>query len=343
MRPSFAFIVHPRNERDMFRADRLSLLREISADDDDFVARVRKLPPTIVGEVLFGFSPFRGILIGVGCLPDEILTRRGRAEIVRAVQLALDTGVDVIGLGALTAPATRGGVTLLDHLPDGVTITNGNAYTVAVLVDDVLEAVAKRALDHDARVAIVGCTGSVGTAVAGMLHDARIQLVLIGRSAHKAERMLRARVPTAHFSGQVRDAAMADVVLVVTSDPSARLALHDLREGTFVIDAAEPKSVPEQDVRDCSGRVTVCRGGRVRIQGYGSTYDLGLDDPDETYACLAETYLFTCDGIRENSVGPVEPELARRLRRTAARHGVERAGLGAGEGEARARELVHPR
>ena len=65
------------------------------------------------------------------------------------------------------------------------------------------------------------------------------------------------------------------------------------------------------------------RGGRVRIPGYHSTYDFGLEDSADTFACLAETYLFAREGIWEHSVGAPQPEFARRLERAASRHGVQ--------------------
>src|SRR2546422_2011571 len=88
--PSFAFIVHPRNHEDIFRVSALSLLRDLSTSDVDFLARVSALRPLIIGELLFGFSPFRGDLISIACLPPDVPTARGRREIVRAAQMAAD-------------------------------------------------------------------------------------------------------------------------------------------------------------------------------------------------------------------------------------------------------------
>src|SRR5271170_4930615 len=108
-RPAFAFIVHPRDEHDFFRARCLTLLRDLSTDDEEFVCRACKCPPTVVGEILFGFSPFRGALVSIGCLPKQVVTARGRAEITHAAQMMVEQGVSVIGLGALTSSATDGG------------------------------------------------------------------------------------------------------------------------------------------------------------------------------------------------------------------------------------------
>jgi len=73
----------------------------------------------------------------------------------------LRIGPDLL-VSAFTAPATAGGRRLLRYLPRGVTLTNANAYTAAVVRRNVEEAAAAGGLGPRARVALVGCTGSVG-------------------------------------------------------------------------------------------------------------------------------------------------------------------------------------
>jgi predicted amino acid dehydrogenase len=348
--PSFAFIVHPRDEDDIRRARCMSLLRTFSSDDADFLARALSLPPTLLGDVTIGFSPFRGELISIACLSEDVMSVRGRREIERAVDLAVHRGASVIGLGALTAPATAGGARLVDRVPPGVTLTNGNAYTAAVLVESVADASETFASRSPARVAVVGCTGSVGTVVSRLLAARGFDLVLVGRTASKARRLLGDLAPVASFSGEPSDAGSADVVLLLTSAPSARLPARSLSEGVVVIDAAEPPNVREEDERAWAGRVAYARGGRALIPGFRSAHDFGLDGPEETYACLAETYLFAREGIRDHSVGSPGEEAAERMARVAKRHGVSPAPLvfrqpraADSAGGRRKREVVPPR
>jgi len=95
-------------------AKRSAECRAVSADDADFVARVQTLPPTVVGEVRFGFDPFRGDIVSIPCLPGDVVTDRGRDAILGAARIAIDRGAKVIGLGALTSPATHGGEWLVE-------------------------------------------------------------------------------------------------------------------------------------------------------------------------------------------------------------------------------------
>lgn len=320
--PSFVFVVHPRNEDDIFHATCLSLLRQVSASDEDFVARALKIPPTILGEATFGFAPFWGEVITIGCLPRDVPSARGRREILRAARIAVDRGASVIGLGALTAPSTEGGRMLLDQLPAGVTVTNGNAYTAAVLRSNVTEARDALGLDRPTRVAVLGCTGSVGSAVSRLLADAGFDLVLVGRQIARIRRVLGDIADAATLSEEVADVSGADVVLVLTSAASARLKREWLREGIVVIDGAEPANVSEGDARAWHPQVTVTRGGRVLVPDYHCTYDFRLGEAHETFACLAETYLFAREGIRQHSVGPPDPTTCERLERVATRHAV---------------------
>jgi predicted amino acid dehydrogenase len=321
-RPSFCFVVHPRDEEDIFHATCLSLLREMSDSDADFVARALKIPPTILGEITVGFSWCRGELITIGCLPRDVPSVRGRREIVRAAQIAVDRGAAVIGLGALTSPCTDGGRMLVDELPSGATVTNGNAYTAAVLRANVVEASEALGLDRPARVAVIGCTGSVGSAVCRLLAQSRFELLLVGRQIAKIDRVLGDLAAAFPVSDNVADVVGADVVLALTSSPSARLKRAWLRDGAIVIDAAEPGNVGEADARAWDPLVRVCRGGRVLVPDYHCTYDFRLEGPQETFACLAETYLFAREGLRQHSVGLPDPKSCEHLERVAERHGV---------------------
>ena len=58
------------------------------------------------------------------------------------------------------------------------------------------------------------------------------------------------------------------------------------------------------------------------IPGYSSSAELRMPDRRCTLACLAETYLFAREGIREHSVGHAAVELAVELERIADTYGV---------------------
>ena len=223
------------------------------------------------------------------------------------------------------SPATGGGLTIIRNLPHNVTLTNGNALTAAIVCRNVGDA-ARSLLGSGFRqaiVAVVGCTGSVGGAATRLFADAGYRLVLIGRNRQRVERDF-ADLPAAMCSEHLGDIARADVVVLLTSDASARVTADLPREGSVVIDCAQPVNIVRTSYDEFVKRaIVVVEGGIVRIPGYSSTDDFGFSDRAETFACLAETYVFARCGIREHSVGRRTAEDARRIERLAAQFGVE--------------------
>lgn len=334
--PWFAFLVHPRDVTDVRRLRGAGVLEQYSMDEEEFLARALSSPPWVIGEVRFGSNPARGELIGVPCMPENVMRAAGRALVAKAAGLAVQRGARVIGLGGLTSPATRGGSLLLPGLRSGFTVTTGNAYTAVVARDNVLEACASLPLHRQPTVAVVGCTGSVGAAATRLLADEDLQLILVGRSEFRVRETLSDVLDERMtVCSDIVGVAEADVVLLLTSDPSARLRpliFERCDRGVIVIDVAQPANVtpllyPEFERLG----VAVVEGGVVDVPGLSCTYDLGLPG-NSTFACLAETYLFAREGIAQHSVGPASVDLARVLERAAQRRGLTTRPLASVEG-----------
>ena len=96
-----------------------------------------------------------------------------------------------------------------------------------------------------------------------------------------------------------------------------------LKPGAAVVDFAQPANVPLQEYPEFrAAGISVAEGGIVRIPGYRCTQDFFLDTPEETFACLAETYLMAGTGLRDHSVGYPSPEFARMMSSLAVQHGI---------------------
>ena len=203
------------------------------------------------------------------------------------------------------------------------TLTNTNAYTAVVVRANVHEAAAALGLGPGARVALIGCTGSVGVPASRLLADDGFPLVLVGRTEERVRRHLGHLETKVQFAAGLDSAIGSDVVVLLTSDASARLTPEHVSPGTVVIDFAQPANVVPDAVAEFERQgVTVLEGGIVRVPDYWCSVDLGLADPADTTACVAEAYLFAREGIQGHSVGRPTTELARRLERAALRHGV---------------------
>ena len=321
--PAFVFLTHLRDDDDLHRIGASSFLRRYSDGEDDFRRKMCSLPPLVAGEISFGFGPVRGEVVVVMRMPDELLAGSGGRSVIDGLEVALARGAPVIGLGALIAPATAGGARLLRHLPTGVTLTNTNAYTAVVVRANVHEAAAALGLGPRTQVAVIGCTGSVGVPASRLLAADGFPLVLVGRTVERVRRHLGDLEGRARVAAGLDSALGSDVVVLLTSDLSARLTPEHVSPGAVVIDFAQPANVVPAAMAAFERRgVAVVEGGIVRVPDYWCSVDLGLADPADTTACVAEAYLFAREGIWAHSVGRPTPELARRLERAALRHGV---------------------
>jgi predicted amino acid dehydrogenase len=254
-------------------------------------------------------------------LPEQIAGTEGKRFVREAVDLAASRGARVVGLGGLTAPATGGGLLLCDSAPRGVTLTNGNALTAFAVRENVIDASRVMGLGKRARVAVVGCTGSVGGAASRLIAAAGFPLCLVGRN----EQRVRRTFPDvdATFAGDLRAAARADIVVLLTNDATALLEPHMVAPHTVVIDCAQPPNVPRGRYAEfAANHVIVVEGALVSIDGYAITGDLAVSEPAATFACLAETYLTARAGIRQHSVGRPSVTDALRMSDLAARLGV---------------------
>lgn len=329
--PWFSFVVHLRSFDDLERWSTTATMS--GADAEERRKHVLHGPPLLASTFRFRSNPLTGELIVIPRLPEDIIYGEGPRLVARAVQIAADRGSRVVGLGGLTAPATRAGTSLLPSLPRGVVLTNGNSFTAVAASANVLEACEFLGQPHPL-VAVIGSTGSVGVAASQLLADHDLDLLLIGRSTERVRRVAPKKTNGIRFSDRLADVLDADVVLVLTSDKSARLRPEhfDGSRERVVIDVAQPSNVPVTS-REAfrRRRALVVRGGWALVPGAISSHahEAVMTDGDPTAqpgsapACMAETYLFAADGLREHAVGAASPELARMLQRIAARRGVK--------------------
>jgi predicted amino acid dehydrogenase len=318
-------LVHFRDKSDMYRVGGTEFLRRYSLDDDDYERKLCSFPPVVAAGLTFGMdTAICGELVMVMRQAESLFLPSARTDVMEAVDLAVQRGTRVIGLGGLTSPATGGGQLVAEHVPASVTVTNGNAYTAAIVRSNVVDVVEALELDRPATVAVVGCTGSVGVAATWLLAAAGLDLILVGRTVQSVQERLPGLAGEHRCTDSVDALAGADVVVLLTSNPGAHLQPAHVRPGGVVLDVTEPVNIqPEAVAEFQAGGVTVLRGGRARIPSYRSSTDLGSDvPPPDAYACFAETYLFAREGIREHSVGRPTPAQAEEMERIARRHGV---------------------
>lgn len=321
--PWFAFVCHPRDDRDLLSYGASTLVRAYSVSQSEFRDRVCTAPPQVTGALRFGGAAIHGEVIGAIRMPEQISAPAGYRDVLDAIDLGIARGAGVIGLGGLTAPATQGGALVLPRLPGNVTVTNGNALTAAIARRNVGEVVQLLDLDRAARVAVIGATGSLGMPASMLLAEDGYELLLVGRGLRRTRSLLGELAGSARLSGSIKDVADCDVVVIVTSSETARVAPEWLRPGTVVIDVAQPHSIPPEDIAVFAEHgVAVVEGGLVTFPAFSSDHDFFLPEPRAAFACLAETYLFAREGIRAHSIGRPSADLALKLEKLAMVHGI---------------------
>lgn len=263
-----------------------------------------------------------GHVIAVPVGGRQLLTE-DRRWVVGRVEAAIDRaqalGATVIGLGALTAPATGAG-RLLRERP-GVTLTTGNAFTAHLTVEAL-----RRLLPaaHGGHIAIVGASGSVGSCVVRLLADEPLgtDLTLIARNPRRLGELaaeFRAQSTGVAVRAQTTmDAASdADLVLVLTSATDALIGPRHLKHGAIVLDDTQPRNTDPELVRERPD-VRVIDGGVAAVPGIRLRGDIGLPR-GLAYACLCETMLMAFDGADGDETGQARVDHALRMRDAARR------------------------
>ncbi|MDN5767319.1 MAG: semialdehyde dehydrogenase [Humibacillus sp.] len=297
--PSFAFLVHPRGQLSHDLARVWNPLGHLPEGLCDNALRRLPLPPVVMARVEIGGHRVGSIVLvpfGARHLLDQ--PGEGRRRVGRAVDKAVSLGSSIVGLGALTATVTGGGTSLRRRTDVGV--TNGNAFTAAI-VDTQARALLMDAVHpaSDRHVAVVGATGSVGSAVTRLL--ARDQAVgrftLVARSAPKLAALAgeTSALVSTLATNRMRAVAGADLVILLTASADSVLGSEHLAPGAVVLDATQPRNT-SPDLAEQRPDVLVVDGGVVDIPSLRMLGgNIGLPD-GSAYACFAETALLALTG-----------------------------------------------
>ena len=322
-RSRFAFLIHPRTD---VSAD-LALINPLFGllPSRVYETAMRHLPmrPWVQATIRANDDPAApfGEVIAIPLSPRQLLGP-DRAFVQRrideAIDYAIDRGADIVGLGALTAPATSGGARLRKRTDVGV--TNGNAFTAAATARSVAQIAS--GLGRPPVVALVGATGSVGTAVARAVarYGVAAKLLLVGRTTSSLAALAADLGSGTRWSTELTECRDADIVVLMTSAADSLLTSAHLKLGAIIVDDTQPRNTSPELIAQRPD-VVIVDGGVVLTPGLirrGSS--IGLAN-DRSFACLAETALLALDGHRgHGTIGRPSMEQVSRMERLAARH-----------------------
>jgi fatty aldehyde-generating acyl-ACP reductase len=260
-------------------------------------------------------------------LPPEVAYKK----IVQTGMLAQRLGARILGLLAFTSVIGDGGVTIAHSL--GIPVTTGRSLTVATAVEGVEQAANCKGIRlESATAAVVGATGSIGSACAELLAPMVAELILVGRQnsrlAEVGTQVREAGVPRVRISTNLEAIREADVVLSTTNSARPIIQPEHLKRGAVICDVAIPPDVSPRVAAE-RGDVLVFEGGVMDIPGeVDFHFDFGLS-PGKAYACMAETMVLALEGRYENySIGKqMQAGRVREIAQLARKHGFKLAEL----------------
>lgn len=333
---TFAFIIHPISaKKDVAR--KYPILGKILTEKQiDYFCQF--WPPVYLSQIdgirsASTGKEITGWLVAAPYTPRMMLSlsvKRVYRKIIQTGHLAERLGARILGLGAFTAVAGDGGITIAQALD--IPVTTGDSYTVALAVRAAREAASQMGINlSQATAAVVGATGAIGAPCSELLADETSRLILVGKHPRSVEAIRerctggRAQVESTTDLARIRD---ADVILSATSAAGGVIQPEHLKPGAVVCDVAVPPDV-SQAVARLRDDVLVVEGGMVDVPGsVNFHFNFGYP-PGKAYGCMAETMALAFESHYEDYTLGKSIEIARvrEIDEIAARHGFRLSGL----------------
>ena len=304
---TFAFIIHPIDPKGDVTRKYPFLGRVLPESMIHFLCTF--WPPVYISQIdgitsKSTGSRVTGWFIAAPYTPQRMLEIPERAvyrKIIETGHLAEKLGARILGLGAFTSVVGDAGITIAENLD--IPVTTGDAYTVAIATQAILEAARLMEINlSEAKTAIVGATGAIGSTCAELLATEVSHLILIGRNEEKLEAVReRCEEGSAELvtSTNINLIHEADLIMTVTSATEAIIEPKHLKPGAVVLDVARPRDVSKRVAAERKD-VLVIEGGMVEVPGpVDYHFNFGFP-PGKAYACMAETMVLAMEGRYED-------------------------------------------
>jgi predicted amino acid dehydrogenase len=366
----FAFVIHPLSQKYLTNLKPLEILSNVSppAVMDAVEKAIAYTPPLVYSEVEGIRSPSgveaKGWLITVGGTPKQIMAHSPEftyRQLLAAADMAKKMGAQIMGLGAFTKVVGDAGVTVAKRAP--LPITTGNSYSASGALWAAHDAAIRLGfikLEKGKRIKgkamVVGATGAIGSACARLLARTAEEVHLVSPESAKLlvleESILRespgVKLVLASYADSDRSIGDMDMIVTATSGAGKKiLDIMKVKPGCVITDVARPLDLPPGEVAKRPD-VLVIESGEVYLPGKVRMKQIGFEDHNVVYACLAETIVLTLEGRFENfTLGrTIEWEKVHEIYKMGLRHGMRLAaisgvnGVYSDEDIARVRELA---
>ncbi len=300
-RGEFAFLVHPRDLSDVSRKYYFA-----KKFPNWLLGLTTRFLWPIVASRITGLKDkdgksILGYVVVCPLTADQMMKKRRLAKkrIIQTAKLAEKIGVKIIGLGALGASLTRGGLDLIDEVNIG--ITTGAAYTVKIVTDNVFSVldIWKLSVDN-VLIGIVGAAGSIGSNSAKILAKNGVKNILLVDVPHKQDKIenLRNELYNINHDISVRDSINmsdiygCDIIIAATNSPWVTIKNEHIKPGVVIVDDAQPSDV-DLDVISKRKDVIVVEGGVASAPDIDCHFNFGLKNKNDIFSCLGEVLILS--------------------------------------------------
>jgi fatty aldehyde-generating acyl-ACP reductase len=228
-------------------------------------------------------------------------------RILRAIEIGVELGAQIAGLGAFTGVVGDAGITINERAP--IPVTTGNSLTIASGVASLFRAAQEMDVDPaSSTAAVIGATGSIGAACVQLIAPKVARLILVARNEtrlRKLHEQLAGRLECdLSFTTDIRAAVRASqLVLTATTSTQDVIEPADLQTGAAVCELSLPHDVGRRVAQERPD-VLVVEGGNMLVPGTprfervrepGTDFDLNLP-PRTALACMSETMVLALEG-----------------------------------------------
>ncbi|MHB8433477.1 MAG: shikimate dehydrogenase [Candidatus Tyrphobacter sp.] len=307
--PKFCFVIHPVSLDDVARYE-----PSAKGKGAPIVRKILEWMPSWTAVHVTGVRTpdgreTEGWFVATGLLPEQMLELPREdvyARILSAIDLGVELGAQIAGLGAFTGVVGDGGVTIAQRAP--IPVTTGNSLTIAAGLQSLLRGAREMGVEPaESTAVVVGATGSIGGACVRLLAPSVGRVILVARNATRlrklheqiADELACPSEATTDVSAAVR---RAQLVLTATSSTQDVIEPEDLQTGAIVCELSLPHDVSRR-VAALRPDVLVTEGGNMLVPGEprfervrepGSEFDLNLP-PRTALACMSETMVLALE------------------------------------------------
>src|SRR5260370_10423809 len=193
----FCFVIHPLSFEDVVRYE-----PGARGKGKPIIAKILEWMPAYAAAHVTGMRrpagrETEGWFVAAPLLPSQMLEFPREAvydRILKAIDIGVELGAQVAGLGAFTGVVGDGGVTIAERAP--IPVTTGNSLTIAAGVRSLFRAADEMAIDsREATGAVIGATGSIGGACVELIAPPPGHVILVARNETRLRKVHESIAP----------------------------------------------------------------------------------------------------------------------------------------------------